>query len=119
MKRTEQPPVRDHPPAIIFSIAIPAYNEARYLPRLLDSIEIARRCYRGAPGAIEIVVANNGSTDATPRWPPRAAASWWTSPSARLRRPAMVRPGRREVKPCASSMPTRSSTRKRSTRSSA
>ncbi len=49
----------------IFSVAIPAYNEARLLPRLLDSIAVARARYGDDPNAIEVIVGNNGSTDAT------------------------------------------------------
>lgn len=45
------------------SLLIPAYNEARYLPRLLDSAQAAAERY-GA-GRVEIIVADNGSTDAT------------------------------------------------------
>jgi glycosyltransferase involved in cell wall biosynthesis len=48
-----------------FSIIIPAYNEERYLPRLLDSIEVARANYSGGPEEIEVVVADNESTDRT------------------------------------------------------
>ena len=48
-----------------FSVIIPAYNEEKYLPRLLDSIEVARANFSGGPGEIEIVVADNQSTDAT------------------------------------------------------
>ena len=47
-----------------FSVVVPAYNEERYLPRLLDSIDAARASY-GRPESIEIVVADNASTDAT------------------------------------------------------
>ena len=47
------------------SIVIPAYNEARYLPRLLDTIDAARERYRGGPDAIEVIVADNSSTDET------------------------------------------------------
>lgn len=50
-----------------FSVVIPAYNEERYLPRLLDSIDAARAAYGGDPGAIEVVVADNASTDGTAR----------------------------------------------------
>lgn len=53
------------PPAIRFSVAIPAYNEARLLPRLLDSIDEARGRFPRGSEAIEVVVGNNGSTDAT------------------------------------------------------
>jgi len=35
-----------------FSIIIPAYNEEQYLPRLLDSIELARSAYFGGRDAI-------------------------------------------------------------------
>ena len=53
------------PSVPIFSVVIPAFNEARLLPRLLDSIEVARARYGDDPGAIEVIVGNNGSTDAT------------------------------------------------------
>ena len=46
-----------------FSLVIPAHNEAAFLPRLLDSVEAARSVTTA--GAIEVVVADNGSTDAT------------------------------------------------------
>lgn len=42
---------------IRYSLVVPAYNEARYLPRLLDTVP--------ADPAIEVVVADNASTDAT------------------------------------------------------
>ena len=48
-----------------FSLIIPAYNEAAYLPALLDSVDVARTCYAGAPGDIEVVVVDNASTDST------------------------------------------------------
>lgn len=51
--------------AIRISLVIPAWNEERFLPRLLDSVEEARRCYRGGSGRIEVVVADNDSTDRT------------------------------------------------------
>ncbi|HKQ62752.1 MAG TPA: glycosyltransferase, partial [Candidatus Polarisedimenticolaceae bacterium] len=47
------------------SVVIPAYNEARYLPRLLDSIAAAGRSYARGAEAIEVIVADNASTDAT------------------------------------------------------
>ena len=47
------------------SLVVPAYNEERYLPRLLDSIDVARAAYARGPGAVEVVVADNGSTDRT------------------------------------------------------
>ena len=46
-----------------FSIIIPAYNEARLLPRLLDSIEFAAG--RFGSGEVEVIVADNLSTDGT------------------------------------------------------
>lgn len=51
--------------APVFSVVIPAYNEVALLPRLLDSLDVARARYRGGADAVEIVVGNNGSTDAT------------------------------------------------------
>ena len=48
-----------------FSVIIPAYNEAEYLPRLLDSIEVAKSNYSGGPETVEVIVADNGSTDST------------------------------------------------------
>ncbi len=52
-------------PARRFSVIIPAYNEAAYLPRLLDSLSQAQARYRGGAAAVEIVVADNASTDGT------------------------------------------------------
>ena len=49
------------------SVVIPAYNEARYLPRLLDGIDEARRRYRRGREAVEVIVADNNSTDDTAR----------------------------------------------------
>jgi glycosyltransferase involved in cell wall biosynthesis len=46
-----------------FSIIIPAYNEEKFLPRLLDSIEAARVNYQKE--VVEIIVADNASTDKT------------------------------------------------------
>ena len=46
-----------------FSIIVPAYNEARLLPRLLESIEIA--AIRYGRDDVEIIVADNFSTDDT------------------------------------------------------
>jgi glycosyltransferase involved in cell wall biosynthesis len=48
-----------------FSVIIPAYNEEKYLPRLLDSIKVARANFSGGAEEIEVVVADNQSTDAT------------------------------------------------------
>lgn len=49
-----------------FSLVIPAYNEERLLPRLLDSLDAARAAY-GERDAIEVIVADNQSTDDTAR----------------------------------------------------
>ncbi|MBM4187797.1 MAG: glycosyltransferase [Gemmatimonadetes bacterium] len=48
-----------------FSMVIPAWNEAAYLPRLLRSVAEARRRYPRGPDQIEVIVADNGSSDAT------------------------------------------------------
>lgn len=48
-----------------FSLIVPAHEEERYLPRLLDSVDRARAAYRGGPEAVEVVVADNASTDRT------------------------------------------------------
>jgi glycosyltransferase involved in cell wall biosynthesis len=48
-----------------FSIIIPAYNEEKFLPRLLDSIEVARANYSGGADQVEVIVADNSSTDRT------------------------------------------------------
>ena len=45
------------------SLVIPAYNEERYLPRLLDGVAAARARYRGGAEAIEVIVTDNGSRD--------------------------------------------------------
>ena len=44
------------------SLVIPAYNEARLLPRLLDSVDAARSRYKGS---VQVIVADNASTDKT------------------------------------------------------
>lgn len=49
----------------LFSLCIPAYNEAALLPRLLDSVDVARAHYRGGADAVEVIIGNNSSTDAT------------------------------------------------------
>jgi glycosyltransferase involved in cell wall biosynthesis len=48
-----------------FSVIIPAYNEAKFLPRLLESIDVAAANYSGGRAQIEVVVADNDSTDGT------------------------------------------------------
>lgn len=50
------------------SLVIPAWNEAERLPRLLDSLDAARARWAGAgrdPAGIEVIVADNGSSDDT------------------------------------------------------
>jgi glycosyltransferase involved in cell wall biosynthesis len=47
------------------SLVIPAYNESALLPRLLDTVMVARSRYQHGPAAIEVIVADNGSTDDT------------------------------------------------------
>lgn len=54
------------------SLVIPAYNEARLLPRLLDSVGTARGRYRAGAEALEVILADNDSTDATAE----IAAAW-------------------------------------------
>jgi glycosyltransferase involved in cell wall biosynthesis len=49
------------------SLVIPAHNEAAYLPRLLDSVDVACERYRHGPEGIEIIVADNCSSDETPQ----------------------------------------------------
>jgi glycosyltransferase involved in cell wall biosynthesis len=49
------------------SLVVPAYNEEGYLPRLLDSVGRARARYACGPEAVEVIVADNASTDATAR----------------------------------------------------
>jgi glycosyltransferase involved in cell wall biosynthesis len=44
------------------SLVVPAWNEAARLPRLLDSVAVARARFAGR---VEVIVADNGSTDAT------------------------------------------------------
>jgi len=46
----------------VISLVIPAYNESRLLPRLLDSVDKARLRY---DGGVQVIVADNASTDAT------------------------------------------------------
>jgi glycosyltransferase involved in cell wall biosynthesis len=49
------------------SLVIPAHNESGYLPRLLDTVDVACRRYRFGCEAIERIVADNASTDDTAR----------------------------------------------------
>jgi len=50
---------------IKFSVIVPAFNEAAFLPRLLESIEVAKSQYSGGAATIEVIVADNCSTDGT------------------------------------------------------
>src|SRR5947207_8989960 len=47
------------------TLVIPAHNEEALLPRLLDTVEVARARYSFGPEAIDVVVADNASTDRT------------------------------------------------------
>lgn len=47
------------------SLVIPAYNEERFLPRLLDTVDEAALRYTRGAAAIEVIVADNASTDRT------------------------------------------------------
>ena len=47
------------------SLVVPCHNEAELLPRLLDTVDRARGRFRGGRDAVEVIVADNGSTDAT------------------------------------------------------
>jgi glycosyltransferase involved in cell wall biosynthesis len=44
---------------------IPAWNEEGLLPRLLDTVDVARARFRHGPEAVEVIVADNASTDRT------------------------------------------------------
>jgi glycosyltransferase involved in cell wall biosynthesis len=50
---------------IEISLIIPAHNEKKLLPRLLTTVHEARRCFGGGANAIEVIVADNASTDGT------------------------------------------------------
>ncbi|HXY69402.1 MAG TPA: glycosyltransferase [Gemmatimonadales bacterium] len=49
----------------MISLVVPAFNEERYLPRLLDSVDAAVAASRLPAGGLEIIVADNRSTDGT------------------------------------------------------
>ncbi len=51
--------------AATFSLVIPARNEEAYLPRLLETVQEARSRYVRAGKAVEVIVADNASTDST------------------------------------------------------
>lgn len=46
-------------------MVVPAYNEAELLPRLMRSLQAARQRYTGGSDKVELIVADNASTDAT------------------------------------------------------
>jgi glycosyltransferase involved in cell wall biosynthesis len=50
-----------------FSIVIPAYNEEARLGELLRSIEVSVTTVGLPAGSVQLIVADNASTDATPR----------------------------------------------------
>lgn len=50
---------------IQISLVIPAYNETKLLPRLLDTVAEARARFVLGTDAVEVVVADNASTDGT------------------------------------------------------
>lgn len=47
------------------TLVIPAHNEEALLPRLLDTVDVARARYSFGASAIEVIVADNASTDRT------------------------------------------------------
>src|SRR5204863_3502104 len=47
------------------TLVIPAHNEEALLPRLLDTVDVARARYSFGADAIEVIVADNASTDRT------------------------------------------------------
>lgn len=53
------------PPPPRLSLVIPAFNEERFLPRLLDSVAAAAHRYEHGPASVEVIVADNASTDRT------------------------------------------------------
>lgn len=65
---TETPPAPGLPTV---SVCVPAYNEQQLLPRLLASIHVAAARY---DGQVEVVVADNNSTDNTADVANRAGA---------------------------------------------
>lgn len=49
----------------MLSLVIPAYNETKLLPRLLATVDEARAHFLQGFEAVEVIVADNGSTDGT------------------------------------------------------
>lgn len=72
----------------MISLIIPCYNEAALLPRLLASVDAARRAFSGGPDGVEVIVADNGSTDDTAAI---ASAHGCRVVSTRIRRIGAVR----------------------------
>ncbi len=50
---------------IKISLIIPAHNESKLLPRLLDTVDVAREHLAGGRDGVEVIVADNASTDDT------------------------------------------------------
>lgn len=50
----------------MLSLIIPARNESALLPRLLETVEVARARYHGGRHGTEVILADNLSTDDTP-----------------------------------------------------
>ena len=50
-----------------FSLVVPACNEEVLLPRLLETVAQARVRYHSGAEAIEVIVADDASTDGTGR----------------------------------------------------
>lgn len=50
---------------IKISLIIPAYNETELLPRLLDTVDEARARFVEGADAVQVIVADNASTDGT------------------------------------------------------
>ena len=51
----------------VISLVIPAWNEEKYLPALLDTVDVARTAFSLGPEAVEVIVADNASSDSTAR----------------------------------------------------
>lgn len=49
----------------VISLIVPARDEEKLLPALLDSVSAAREQFECGPARIEVIVADNGSTDGT------------------------------------------------------
>ncbi len=47
------------------SLIIPAHNECALLPRLLDTVDVARERFDGGSAAVEVIVVDNACTDDT------------------------------------------------------